>query len=152
MPDSKIIRRDRPLFVFDGYCVLCSGGASFVMKHDPERKIQFASAQSALGQRLYAACELPIDDSYLLIDSNGWHIKSDGYFEVAKHLGGWWRLAAVFRLIPRGLRDWVYDKVALHRYRWFGKVAYCELLSPEQQQILVAEDRQLERQLLRLGV
>ena len=151
MPDTPILLRDHPLFVFDGHCVLCSGGASFVMRHDPGGRIQFASAQSDLGQRLYAACGLPIDDSYLLIDAQGWHIKSDGYFAVAKHLGGWWRLALIFRLIPRRLRDRVYDKVALNRYRWFGRTEYCALLAPDQQGLLVSADEALERQLERLG-
>ena len=150
MTDNSNLRRDRPLFVFDGHCVLCSGGAAFIMRHDPECRIQFASAQSELGQRLYAACRLPIDDSYLFIDRSGWHIKSDGYFKVASHLGGWWQLAQIFRLIPGPLRDWVYDRVAANRYRWFGRANYCTLLSPEQRSQLVSEDAQLDRQLTSL--
>jgi predicted DCC family thiol-disulfide oxidoreductase YuxK len=150
LSDNPNLRRDRPLFVFDGHCVLCSGGASFIMRHDPDGRIQFASAQSELGQRLYAACGMSIDDSYLLIDREGWHIKSGGYLQVAQHLGGWWRLARVVRLIPRTLRDWAYDQVALNRYRWFGRTGYCKLLTPEQRNQLVAEDAQLGQQLDRL--
>ena len=150
MSDNPNLRRDRPLFVFDGHCVLCSGGASFVMRHDPDARIQFASAQSELGQRLYAACGMSIDDSYLLIDREGWHTKSDGYLQVAEPLGGWWRLARALRLIPRALRDWAYDQVALNRYRWFGRTNYCALLTPEQRNRLVAEDAQMDQQLERL--
>ena len=142
-----MLHRDRPLFVFDGHCVLCSGGAAFIMRHDPEGRIQFASAQSELGKRLYDKCGLPMDDSYLLIDRNGWHIKSDGYFQIARHLGGWWRLALIFRLVPRSLRDWAYDKVALNRYRWFGRADYCALLTPDQRGRLVTDDAQLNAQL-----
>ena len=93
---------------------------------------------------------MPIDDSYLLIDREGWHIKSGGFFQVARHLGGWWRLALVFRMIPRVLRDWAYDKVARNRYRWFGRADYCALLTPGQQSRLVIADEQLEQQLDRL--
>jgi predicted DCC family thiol-disulfide oxidoreductase YuxK len=49
---KSLIRRHRPLFVFDGVCVLCSTGASFLMRHDREGRIQLASAQSELGSAI----------------------------------------------------------------------------------------------------
>ena len=39
----------RPLYFFDGYCVLCSGFVAFCLARDPEGRLKFASAQSALG-------------------------------------------------------------------------------------------------------
>jgi predicted DCC family thiol-disulfide oxidoreductase YuxK len=147
MPERPVLHRAKPLFVFDGHCVLCSGGASFIMRHDPGAKIQFASAQSDLGRRLYEQLRLPIDDSYLFIDAAGWHIKSDGYVRVAKALGGWWRLALLFRIVPRFFRDWIYDRVAANRYEWFGKSEQCALLSKEQRSRLVEQDPELEQQL-----
>lgn len=151
MPNQPILRRQRPLFVFDGHCVLCSGGASFIMKHDREGRIEFASGQSELGTRLYQAVGLPVDDSYLLIDGDGWHIKSDGYFQLARHLGGWWRAALIARIIPRPVRDWAYDKVAANRYQWFGRVGQCVLLTPVQRARLVHEGGELDAQLDALG-
>ena len=147
MAEQPVLYRATPLFVFDGHCVLCSSGASFIMRHDPGGRIEFASAQSELGRRLYEHLQLPIDDSYLLIDAAGWHIKSDGYFRVAKALGGWWRFWLLFRIIPRFLRDWIYDQVAANRYDWFGKSEQCALLSQEQRSRLVEQDRELEQQL-----
>ncbi len=141
------IRRERPLFVFDGHCVLCSSGAAFVMRHDLEGAVQFASAQSELGNALYRTLGMPIDDSYLLIDSDGCHTKSDGYFQLARILGGWWRLALVGKIIPRPIRDWLYDRVAEHRYRWFGKTQQCSLLTSEQRDRLVVDDADLRAQL-----
>ena len=43
----------RPLFVFDGVCVLCSGGASWLMRHDKRALVNFTPAQETLGQALY---------------------------------------------------------------------------------------------------
>jgi hypothetical protein len=43
---------------------------------------------------------MPIDDSYLLIDSDGCHTKSDGYFQLVRILGGWWRLALIGKVVP----------------------------------------------------
>lgn len=147
MRADRQLRRDRPLFVFDGHCVLCSSGVSFIMRHDPAGRIQFLSAQSELGQAIYAHVGLPMDDSYLLIDDAGTLSKSDGYFRVASALGGWWRLGHVFRVIPRSLRDWAYDWMARNRYRLFGTSEQCALLTSEQRSRLVSDDEQLRRQL-----
>jgi predicted DCC family thiol-disulfide oxidoreductase YuxK len=47
---------------------------------------------------------------------------------MCRVVGGWWRVFQILWLIPLVLRDWGYDFVARHRYRWFGKVAYCQLI------------------------
>jgi predicted DCC family thiol-disulfide oxidoreductase YuxK len=141
------IRRRNPLFVFDGHCVLCSTGAAFVMRHDRKGAVQFASAQSELGSALYGTLGMPIDDSYLLIDADGCHTKSDGYFQLARILGGWWRLGLIGKFVPRRVRDWIYDRVAKNRYRWFGKTDQCALLTPEQRSRLVIDDPELWGQL-----
>jgi predicted DCC family thiol-disulfide oxidoreductase YuxK len=52
-------------------------------------------------------------------------------------VGGWWRLFLVFGLIPRALRDWGYDVIARNRYRWFGKVEYCELIPEDMRAMLL---------------
>ena len=60
----------RALFVFDGVCVLCSGGASWLMRHDKRARVNFTAAQDALGRALYAHYGVRLDESYLLI-ANG---------------------------------------------------------------------------------
>ena len=122
----------QPLFVFDGICVLCSGGASWIMRHDSAARIVFTPAQGPLGQALYRHYGLALDDTYLFLADGRAYGLSEGYFQVARVLGGAWRLVAVLRLIPRTLRDAVYRVVARNRYRWFGTAEHCALLTPEQ--------------------
>ena len=136
-----------PIFVFDGYCVLCSTGASFIMRHDPEGKVRFLSAQSPLGAAVYAHFNLPLDASYLLITPDGTFKKATGYFRLADILGGWFRLGKIFKLIPRVIRDRLYDWVATNRYRLFGKSEQCTLLTADQRARLVTEDASLRAQL-----
>jgi len=136
-----------PIFVFDGYCVLCSTGASFIMRHDPEGKVRFLSAQSPLGAAVYAHFSLPLDASYLLITPDGTFKKTTGYFRLADILGGWFRLGKIFKLIPRVIRDRLYDWVATNRYRLFGKSELCTLLTADQRARLVTEDASLRAQL-----
>ena len=128
----------RPLFVFDHYCVLCSGGASFIMRFDKVSKVSFTSAQEPLGQALCDHYGLDWNESYLFIRNGQPYIKSTGYFEVAKALGGIWRFGLIFQIIPRPVRDWAYDVIARNRYRWFGKTdRACVLLTEEQRSRLL---------------
>ena len=122
---------DKPLFVFDGVCVLCSGGARWLMRHDRKRNFRLSPAQSAVGAALYAHYGIAMDETYLLIADGRPYTKSSGYLHMCRIVGGWWRVLLVLALIPRAVRDWGYDVIARNRYRWFGKVGYCELISPE---------------------
>jgi predicted DCC family thiol-disulfide oxidoreductase YuxK len=117
------------------------------MRHDPAGKVRFLSAQSPLGQAVYDHFGLPLDASYLLIAPDGTFTKTTGYFRLADILGGWFRFGKVFWLVPRFIRDWVYDRVATNRYRLFGKSEQCALLSAEQRARLVTEDAALRAQL-----
>lgn len=136
-PEVPSFDDSRPLFVFDGVCVLCSSGASWIMRRDPAARIAFTSAQGPIGQALYRHYGLALDDTYLFLADGRVYGLSEGYFRVARVLGGWWRSAGVLRLIPRPLRDAAYRLVARNRYRWFGKAEACALLTPEQRSRLL---------------
>lgn len=127
----------RPLFIFDGICVLCSGGVAWIMRHDRHARIAFTAAQGPLGAAIYRHYKLDFDDTYLFLVDGQPYTLIEGYFEVARILGGAWRLAAVFRLVPRPLRDAAYRLVARNRYRWFGTAGHCALLTPEQRSRLL---------------
>jgi predicted DCC family thiol-disulfide oxidoreductase YuxK len=127
----------KALFVFDGVCVLCSGGASFLMRAERKRKVNFTSAQAPLGQALYAHFGLHMDGSYLLIVNGRAYTASQGYLQLCKLLGGPWHFLRIGGLIPAPVRDWVYARIAHNRYRWFGKTEFCVLLDADQRQRLI---------------
>jgi|SRR5579863_4808857 len=129
---------DRPLFIFDGVCVLCSGGAAWLMRHDKRHRFQLTPAQSPLGAALYAHYGIDWNETYLLVSAGRPYAKSSGYLQMCRVVGGWWRLVLVLGLIPRPLRDWGYDLVARNRYRWFGKAEYCQLI-PEDMRVTLLD-------------
>jgi predicted DCC family thiol-disulfide oxidoreductase YuxK len=122
----------RTLFVFDGVCVLCSGGASWLMRHDQQARVNFTPAQDTLGQALYTHYGVEMNESYLLIAHGRAFTASRGYLELCRILGGWWHFLRFTAIIPEALRDWLYAIIARNRYRWFGKAGYCTLLTPAQ--------------------
>lgn len=124
----------KALFIFDGICVLCSGGASWIMRHDGRALVNFTPAQEALGQALYAHYGTEMDESYLLIADGRAYTASRGYLELCRILGGWWYASRISAVIPERLRDWLYALIARNRYRWFGKADFCALLTKEQRE------------------
>lgn len=57
--------------------------------------------------------------------------RSDAAIELARALGGWWKLLVPLCLIPRCLRDAVYKWIASHRYWISEKADFCAIPDPE---------------------
>ncbi len=124
----------RPLYFFDGYCVLCSDFVAFCLARDGEGRLKFASAQSALGQRVLRELGLPdgtLDRTILLLDGGEVYVRSAAVLRALRHLRGPVRWLRPLLLIPAFLRDPLYDLVARNRYRWFGRRADCFVPTPQ---------------------
>jgi predicted DCC family thiol-disulfide oxidoreductase YuxK len=125
--------RPRPVVLFDGLCNLCTGAVRFVLERDARKAIDFASLQSAIARRRLAeaGAHVELPDSIVLLDAEGVHVRSDAALRIAARLRAPWPLLAAFRVVPRALRDPIYDFVARHRYGWFGKRDACLVPTPE---------------------
>ena len=113
--------------LFDGVCKLCNGWAKFLIRHDAEQRFRLASVQSAEGQELLAWGGLPTErfDTMALIENGQMLLRSDAVLRIVAQLPNPWRWLAWLRFIPRPVRDWCYDRVALNRYRLFGRYDSC---------------------------
>lgn len=104
-------------------CVLCSANARFILRFDKRGHFLLASMQGDVGSELYRRHGIDPANPETLIVVDGLRLLRDSDAVLAIHAGlGWpWKALAVFRLIPRPLRDPVYRWVARNRYRLFGK-------------------------------
>jgi predicted DCC family thiol-disulfide oxidoreductase YuxK len=127
------IANGRPVVLFDGVCNLCSGSVQFVIARDPAAKLRFAAIQSPHGQDFLRRRGLPTDrfETFYLIDDGLVYEKSAGVLRMVCHLRWPWPLLRVVRVVPRPLRDWLYDRVALNRYRLFGRRQACLVPTPQ---------------------
>jgi predicted DCC family thiol-disulfide oxidoreductase YuxK len=123
---------DRPIIVFDGKCVLCSGFAQFVLRNDRQARFRLLAAQSTLGDALYRHFKLnPLHyETYILLEKGVAYFRSEAAIRILEGLGMPWRLASLGRLCPRRLRDSLYDFVARNRFRWFGARQTCYVPAP----------------------
>lgn len=120
---APFLSPNETVVLFDGTCKLCNGWARFVIQHDQAHRIQLSAVQSPEGQELLRWAGLPQDkfNTIVLISNNEVSIRSAAMFGILGRLNAPWRWLTVARVIPAALRDWMYDKIALNRYRLFGR-------------------------------
>lgn len=123
---------DQSIILFDGVCNLCNRVVLFVIKHDKSGYFKFASLQSDYAKEKINLESYTDNDlrSLVLIQNGKIYWKSTAALKIAKHLSGGWKIFSVFLILPRFLRDPIYDFVARHRYKWFGKRAECMVPDP----------------------
>lgn len=123
----------QPLLLFDGVCNLCNSSVQFVIKHDKQKQFTFASLQSdAAKEILLQFGEINLNlDSIILITDNTVYSKSSAILKISKLIGGFYSLAIIFYLIPKFIRDKMYDFVAKNRYKWYGKREDCMIPTKE---------------------
>jgi predicted DCC family thiol-disulfide oxidoreductase YuxK len=121
------------IILFDGVCNLCNGAVQFVIKRDKKKCFCFASLQSSQGRKLLEQYNLPLTDinSFILIEHRQVYTGSTGTLRVAKKLNGFWPLLFAFIIVPKFIRDRIYNWVAKNRYKWFGKKDTCMIPTPE---------------------
>lgn len=120
------------IILFDGMCNFCDASVQFIIRRDKQGMFKFASLQGEKGTTLRNKFALPDDlDSFILVAGDKVHVKSSAALHVARRLRGLWKFLYIFMIVPRSIRDAVYDFVAKNRYKWFGKKESCMLPSPE---------------------
>jgi predicted DCC family thiol-disulfide oxidoreductase YuxK len=116
------------IVLFDGICNLCNASVRFITRHDRNSRIAFASLQSETAKQLLLKMNIDSQkiDSIIFISNEKMFIKSDAAIEIAKQLNGFPHYLKFFQVIPRPIRDFVYDLITKNRYRFFGKVCSLE--------------------------
>ncbi len=116
---------------FDGVCGLCNRFVDFLLRHDTKKKLKFSPLQGVFIQKSPAAF-LASEETVVFLKGDQVFIKSKAAIECVASLGGFWVMVKVFLLVPRVIRDLMYDWIARHRYGWFGKVDACRILKVEE--------------------
>ena len=122
-----------PVILFDGVCNLCNASVQFVIKHDKKRLFRFASLQSSFVEKVLKENKLSSNtfNSFILLDNNKIYTRSTAALLVAKNLSGLTKLLYGFIIVPKFIRDFIYNMIAKNRYKWFGKQETCWLPTPQ---------------------
>jgi predicted DCC family thiol-disulfide oxidoreductase YuxK len=123
---------EKGIVIFDGYCNFCSNSVRFIIKRDPKGHFRFAASQTPAGQAIVERHRLGrlAQHSIILLEKGRVYQQSTAALRIARHLTkGWW-LFYGFIIIPRGIRDYLYDLIARNRYRIFGMREQCFVPDP----------------------
>ena len=118
----------RPVILFDGVCNLCNGAVNLALDWDPQGKLRFSALQSNVGRALLQANGRAADDisSIVLVNQDGAFVKSDAILRITEAFVPFKPAAILGRyVVPRFLRDIIYDGVANNRYDIMGKQDQC---------------------------
>ena len=121
-----------PIILFDGVCNLCNGAVNTTIKYDTKSVFKFAALQSDFAQKQLQLVGLSTAkfDSIVLLKHGKVFYKSNAALEIAKDLSGLWRALIIFKIVPRSIRDALYDFIARNRYSFFGKKEQCMIPTP----------------------
>ncbi len=128
-------KHDNPIILYDGVCGLCNRLNQFVLARDRHDRFRFAALQSEFAKRVLRRHQInpeTLDTVYLVLDYEqpGERLlsRSEAVVHVLRELGGGWSVVgACFRVLPLGVRNMLYNLVARHRYRLFGKYDTCRI-------------------------
>lgn len=127
--------------IFDGVCKLCTSSLTFILRHEAAQELRFAPMQSAAGKHLMQ--KFGIDPTqmktFVVIADGRAYVRSDAAVRVSRFLRGGWKLLGIVRIIPRPIRDYVYDLVARNRYRLFGRHDACIVPTSELESRFIVE-------------
>jgi len=129
--------------VFDGDCGLFNKFVEFVTRRDGRERFSFLPSQAEASQDLLDRYRIrdEVSRTVVLIEDGRCHFRSEAVFRILRDLGGIWTWLFRLRvLVPRPIRDTVYDRVAANRDRWFGCSSSCKTV-PRQNLDLESEGK-----------
>ncbi len=122
------LQKNKKIILFDGVCNLCESAVQFVIQHDKKDVFRFVALQSELGKQILKHIginPLKIDSIILYQPGIAYYYKSSAALEISKSLGGFFHFGTIFKIIPTGIRNHLYDYIAKNRYKWYGKKEQC---------------------------
>ena len=120
---------DIQLVIMDGDCALCSRSARVISTMDKNEEFKIATVKSPLGSALLKHYGFNVDDplSWLYVSDGRAYSSLDAIIRVGQKCGGMGHILGIFRILPTGIQDWLYQRIARSRYRLFGRADICSL-------------------------
>jgi len=119
--------------IFDGVCNLCNKFVNIIIRRDKKGIFQFSAIGSEYSKSVEDNYEVSLVelDTVVLIENDNFFSKSTAVIKICRHLGFPFNLLVVFKLVPKFIRDKIYDIIARNRYKVFGKKESCMIPKPD---------------------
>lgn len=122
------------IIYYDGVCIFCSKWVRLVIKYDKHEQFLFCPIQSERadhlrGQGIISADD--VDSIVLEMEDGRCLLKSTASLTTFRYLAYPAKLLSLGLIIPRPIRDFIYDFIGQRRYKIFGKLDSCPVPDPE---------------------
>jgi predicted DCC family thiol-disulfide oxidoreductase YuxK len=123
----------QPIIFFDGVCNLCNASVQFVIAHDKKHQFRFTALQGDYAKEILPQFNADLGklNTILLLEDGKLYTKSSAALRIARKLNRLIPLLYAFLIVPKVIRDWVYDIIARNRYRWWGRQESCWVPTPD---------------------
>jgi predicted DCC family thiol-disulfide oxidoreductase YuxK len=125
---------NKKIIFYDGLCAMCNRFIRILITLDKKEKYLLAPLKGKNGKILKEefSKELQGIDSVIFYNKKVF-TKSSAVINILSELGGVYKLAYIFNIIPTFISDSIYDYIARNRFQWFGKLDKCPM--PEKKNI-----------------
>ena len=128
------MKQSKKIIIFDGICGLCNKSVDILIKLDRKKQFLYTSLQGEFIKTLNIE---PKIDSIIYYEDGDLFYKSTAILKILRSLGGIWVFANLFYIIPRAIRDFIYDLVAKYRYKIFGRMESCRLPKKGEEELFI---------------
>ena len=127
------VNNDKPIILFDGICNFCNAMVNFIIRQDKKNVFLFAALQSESGKKMLEQYKIDwkANDSFVVIENGKAFTKGNAAVKLYNKLPWYWKWTQIFWIVPKFIRDWVYNVIAKNRYRWFGRKEECMVPTAE---------------------
>ena len=125
---------NKKIIFYDGLCAMCNRFIRIIITLDKKEKFLLAPLQGKNGEILKEEFSKKLKgiDSVIFYNKKVF-TKSSAVINILSELGGIYKLAYIFNIIPTFISDSMYDYIARNRFQWFGKLDKCPM--PEKKNI-----------------
>lgn len=123
MANAPYLKPGEQVVLYDGVCKLCNAWVVLLLRHRIPRQVRFAAVQSEQGKALLRFAGLPDDNirTIVLIDGQNHWLRAQAIFRIMRYMPWPWRSLSILRFMPDVISNFCYDRIALNRYRLFGR-------------------------------
>ena len=128
------MEKEKRIIIFDGVCGLCNKSVDILIKLDRHKIFQYTSLQGEFVKTLDIEPDI---DSIVFYEDGNLYYKSTAILKILRSLGGIWIMSNIFYLIPKIIRDFIYDVMAKYRYKIFGKMDNCRMPKEGEEELFI---------------
>lgn len=119
---------------FDGHCNLCNGFIDWLVRRDKNRCFKVASLQGVTASKQLKINRQSNLESVILWQNGQVYERSEAVLRIFAELNPPWCYFQIFMHLPKSVRDPVYNWVARHRYKIFGRKNSCRVPTAQERE------------------